>query len=183
MGANMDDGLKDIENQVRDFLKGASSLVILGIGNDIRGDDGLGPYIIEELSRKKEEIQENSDIDSIFDLKDLFLINGGSVPENFTSKIKSYDPSHIILIDASLMNKEPGDIEIVNKENISNVSISTHSMSLAYLIKFLELEKPFEILFIGIEPEIMDLSFELSDKIQKASDDLVEILFSVILDK
>ena len=56
-------------------------------------------------------------------------------------------------------------------------------MSLAYLIKFLELEKPFEILFIGIEPEIMDLSFELSDKIQKASDDLVEILFSVILDK
>ena len=84
---------------------------------------------------------------------------------------------------ASLMNKEPGDIEIVNKENISNVSISTHSMSLAYLIKFLELEKPFEILFIGIEPEIMDLSFELSDKIQKASDDLVEILFSVILDK
>lgn len=179
----MDDGLKDIENQVRDFLKGASSLVILGIGNDIRGDDGLGPYIIEELSRKKEEIQENSDIDSIFDLDCLFLINGGSVPENFTSKIKSYDPSHIILIDASLMNKESGDIEIVNKENISNVSISTHSMSLAYLIKFLELEKPFEILFIGIEPEIMDLSFELSEKIQKASDDLVEILFSVILDK
>ena len=115
MGANMDVGLKDIENQVRDFLKGASSLVILGIGNDIRGDDGLGPYIIEELSRKKEEIQENSDIDSIFDLNCLFLINGGSVPENFTSKIKSYDPSHIILIDASLMNKEPGDIEIVNK--------------------------------------------------------------------
>lgn len=183
MGVNMDDVLKDIENQVRDFLKGASSLVILGIGNDIRGDDGLGPYIIEELSLKKEEIQENSDIDSIFDLKDLFLINGGSVPENFTSKIKSYDPSHIILIDASLMNKEPGDIEIVNKENISNVSISTHSMSLAYLIKFLELEKPFEILFIGIEPELMDLSFELSDTIKKASDNLVEVLFSVILNE
>ena len=185
----MDDDLENIKIQLKDFLKGASSLVILGIGNDIRGDDGLGPYIIEELSNKKEALEDNSDIDSIFDLKDLFLINGGSVPENFTSKIKSYekiksyDPSHIILIDASLMNKEPGDIEIVNKENISNVSISTHSMSLAYLIKFLELEKPFEILFIGIEPEIMDLSFELSDKIQKASDDLVEILFSVILDK
>ncbi len=161
----MDDDLENIKIQLKDFLKGASSLVILGIGNDIRGDDGLGPYIIEELSNKKEALEDNSDIDSIFDLKDLFLINGGSVPE------------------ASLMNKEPGDIEIVNKENISNVSISTHSMSLAYLIKFLELEKPFEILFIGIEPEIMDLSFELSDKIQKASDDLVEILFSVILDK
>lgn len=182
-GVNMDN-LEDIENQLRNFLKEASSLVILGIGNDIRGDDGLGPYIIEELSLKKEEFQEASkEIDALFDLNDLFLINGGSVPENFTSKIKSYDPSHIILIDASLMGREPGDIEIVNKENISNISISTHSMSLAYLIKFLELEKPFEILFIGIEPEIMDLSFELSDTVKKASDDLVEILFSVILNE
>ena len=86
----MDDDLENIKIQLKDFLKGASSLVILGIGNDIRGDDGLGPYIIEELSNKKEALEDNSDIDSIFDLKDLFLINGGSVPENFTSKIKSY---------------------------------------------------------------------------------------------
>lgn len=180
-GANMDDDLKEIESQLRNFLKGASSLVVLGIGNDIRGDDGLGPYIIEELSLKREKLQESSDISSIFDLNELFLINGGSVPENFTSKIKSLDPSHIILIDASLMNKEPGDIEIVDKENISNVSISTHSMSLAYLIKFLELEKPYEILFIGIEPESMELSFELSDTVKKSSDKLIDILFSAIL--
>ena len=177
----MDDDLKEIESQLRNFLKGASSLVVLGIGNDIRGDDGLGPYIIEELSLKREKLQESSDISSIFDLNELFLINGGSVPENFTSKIKSLDPSHIILIDASLMNKEPGDIEIVDKENISNVSISTHSMSLAYLIKFLELEKPYEILFIGIEPESMELSFELSDTVKKSSDKLIDILFSAIL--
>ena len=52
----MDDDLENIKIQLKDFLKGASSLVILGIGNDIRGDDGLGPYIIEELSRKKEEM-------------------------------------------------------------------------------------------------------------------------------
>ena len=180
-GANMDDDLKEIESQLRNFLKGASSLVVLGIGNDIRGDDGLGPYIIEELSLKREKLIESSDISSIFDLNELFLINGGSVPENFTSKIKSLDPSHIILIDASLMNKEPGDIEIVDKENISNVSISTHSMSLAYLIKFLELEKPYEILFIGIEPESMELSFELSDTVKKSSDKLIDILFSAIL--
>ena len=174
----MDDDLKEIESQLRNFLKGASSLVVLGIG---KGDDGLGPYIIEELSLKREKLIESSDISSIFDLNELFLINGGSVPENFTSKIKSLDPSHIILIDASLMNKEPGDIEIVDKENISNVSISTHSMSLAYLIKFLELEKPYEILFIGIEPESMELSFELSDTVKKSSDKLIDILFSAIL--
>ncbi|MBQ3472839.1 MAG: hydrogenase maturation peptidase HycI [Methanobrevibacter sp.] len=115
-------------------------------------------------------------------LNKTFFINGGSVPENFTGLIKKINPSHIILIDASLMNKEAGEINIVNKDNIVDISISTHSMSLAYLIKYLEMEKDYNILFIGIEPEIMDLSFELSPKIKDASDMLIKLLFNKILD-
>jgi hydrogenase 3 maturation protease len=54
-------------------------------------------------------------------------------------------------------------------------------MSLAYLIKYLQLEKEYNILFIGIEPEIMDLSFELSDNVKESSDMLVKLLFDKIL--
>lgn len=49
----MDDDLENIKIQLKDFLKGASSLVILGIGNDIRGDDGLGPYILRNYPIKR----------------------------------------------------------------------------------------------------------------------------------
>ena len=215
------------------FLENCDSLLILGIGNDIRGDDGLGPYIINQLSILKEIILKESfnlDINKNIDEKELknhdddfeffvnvddintgntplgeglgsyiyelnvdvneslierlnktFLIDGGSVPENFTGLIKRCDPSHIILIDASLMKKEPGEINIVNKDNIVDISISTHSMSLSYLIKYLQLEKDYNILFIGIEPEIMDLSFDLSPKIKNSSDMLVKLLFNKIL--
>ncbi|SFL51080.1 hydrogenase 3 maturation protease [Methanobrevibacter olleyae] len=215
------------------FLENCDSLLILGIGNDIRGDDGLGPYIINQLSLLKESILNNPDpanfknnlnqnepnnldknedfFDNVCDintgniplddglnsyicelnvdvneslkkrLNKTFLIDGGSVPENFTGLIKKSNPSHIIIVDASLMNKEAGEINIVNKDNIVDISISTHSMSLAYLIKYLELENEFEILFIGIEPKIMDLSFELSDIVKETSDLLVKLLFSKIL--
>ena len=215
------------------FLENCDSLLILGIGNDIRGDDGLGPYIINQLSILKEyvlnnsksdencqEIDENKVLtqdnefeffDNVIDintgntpldeginsyilklnvdvneslnerLNKTFLVNGGSVPENFTGLIKKCNPSHIILIDASLMNGEAGEINIVNKDNIVDISISTHSMSLSYLIKYLQLEKEYDILFIGIEPEIMDLSFELSPKIKDSSDMLVKLLFDKIL--
>lgn len=215
------------------FLENCDSLIILGIGNDIRGDDGLGPYIINQLSLLKESILNNPDpanfknnlnqnepnnldknedfFDNVCDintgniplddglnsyicelnvdvneslkkrLNKTFLIDGGSVPENFTGLIKKSNPSHIIIVDASLMNKEAGEINIVNKDNIVDISISTHSMSLAYLIKYLELENEFEILFIGIEPKIMDLSFELSDIVKETSDLLVKLLFSKIL--
>ncbi len=223
-----------ISEEIDLFLENSDSLLILGIGNDIRGDDGLGPYIINQLSILKEYILNNSNSEDLdretlenklgyndnefefFDnandintgntpldegldsyinelnvdvdeslierLDSTFLINGGSVPENFTGLIKKCEPSHIILIDASLMNKNPGEINIVDKDNIVDVSISTHSMSLAYLIKYLELEKEYDILFIGIEPEIMDLSFDLSPKIKDSSNMLIKLLFNKILD-
>ena len=222
-----------ISSDIDLFLENCDNLIILGIGNDIRGDDGLGPYIINQLSILKDNVLNNINSEDIgreinkneqnikdneFELFDIvndintgntplddaldsyiaelnvdvdeskvkrlsktFFINGGSVPENFTGLIKKINPSHIILIDASLMNKEAGEINIVNKDNIVDISISTHSMSLAYLIKYLEQEKEYNILFIGIEPEVMDLSFELSPKIKDSSDMLIKLLFDKIL--
>ena len=185
--------LDKISSDIDLFLENCDSLLILGIGNDIRGDDGLGPYIINQLSILIDYILNNSDLNDInreinkneletqdnefefFDnvidintgntplvegldsyinelnvdvneslierMNKTFLINGGSVPENFTGLIRKIDPSHIILIDASLMKRQAGEINIVNKDNIADISISTHSMSLAYLIKYLQMEK------------------------------------------
>ena len=222
-----------ISEEIDLFLENCDSLLILGIGNDIRGDDGLGPYIINQLTLLKYHILKESNLndstqdfnhnelnnkDNEFEFFDnvndintgntplddgivsyfnelnvgvneslvdklnrTFLINGGSVPENFTGLIKKCNPSHIILIDASLMNKEVGEVNLVEKNNIVDISISTHSMSLAYLIKYLQLENEYDILFIGIEPKIMDLSFELSPEIKYSSDELIKILFNKIL--
>lgn len=230
----MSNNFDEISKEINLFLENCDSLLILGIGNDIRGDDGLGPYIINQLSILKDSILNNQNqnglrektnqkelmnqdnefefFDNVYDintgntrldeglnsyfnelnvdvneslverLNNTFLINGGSVPENFTGLIKKCNPSHIILIDASLMNLDAGEINIVNKDNIVDISISTHSMSLSYLIKYLELEKDYNILFIGIEPEIIDLSFELSSKIKNSSDMLIKLLFDKILE-
>lgn len=189
--------MDDVKLKLNDFLKDCSKLLILGIGNDIRGDDGVGPYIINQLYDLKEGLLENDDcsetnlefidLDSMNNLKNstnfknLVLINAGSVPENFTGSIKKENPSHILIIDASLTGKNPGDMSVVLKENIINLSVSTHSMSLSYLIKYLETDSEFNILFIGIEPKIMDLSFDLTDSVKNASDNLINIILESIL--
>lgn len=168
-----------VYNDLKEFLDGYSKLVILGIGNDIRGDDGLGPYIINRLFDLKEDADDND----LNNDSGLYLINAGSVPENFTGSIKKINPSHILIIDASLMNMKPGEINIVSKENIVNLSVSTHSMSLKYLIKYLEscegVNNDFKILFVGIEPESMDLSFDLSDSVKETCDDLIKVLIDL----
>lgn len=182
MGVKMSKISDDVCCDLKEFLDGYSKLVILGIGNDIRGDDGLGPYIINRLCDLKESGDLN-DIDSIGDIDNIYLINAGSVPENFTGSIKKINPSHILIIDASLMNMKPGDINIVSKENIVNLSVSTHSMSLKYLIKYLEscegVNNDFKILFVGIEPKSMDLSFDLSDVVKETCDDLIKVLIEL----
>lgn len=196
--------MDEIRLKLEDFLDDYSKLIILGIGNDIRGDDGLGPYIINRLSNLNEDmlnddILEYTHIDNSINLEDIIyfsnnvlLINGSSVPENFTGPIKKFNPSHIIIIDACLMNRNPGEVNIVSKENIVNVSISTHSMSLAYLIKYLESNlndetlnseknfNDFKMLFIGIEPEIIDLSFNLTESVKESCDNLINIIADLI---
>ena len=169
--------LGQIKAQIIEFIDDFDSLIILGIGNDIRGDDGLGPYIINQLSELNELSMENKENNVS---RNLHLINGGSVPENFTGLIKRIDPSHIIIVDATLMDKQAGKIEIIDKENIKDISVSTHSMSLSYLVRFLEQDIEFEIIFIGIQPEKMDLSFELSETIKESSDDLINVFKEIL---
>ena len=159
-----------------DFLDGFEKLIIVGIGNELKYDDGVGPYIISRLS--KLNLNEN-----------ILLINALTVPENFTGKIRKENPSHIILVDACLMGLSPGDYKIVDKDDFANIGISTHSMSLSYFVKFLNHDN---ILFIGIEPksldlidqdslgvlnaDLMDFNGELTENIQKSADEIIELL-------
>ena len=51
-----------ISSNIDLFLENCDNLLILGIGNDIRGDDGLGPYIINQLSILKKNILNKSNL-------------------------------------------------------------------------------------------------------------------------
>jgi len=113
-------------------------------------------------------------------LSSVVLINSGSAPENFTGLIKKEKPSHLIIIDAVLMDDEPGCMKLVKKENIANVNISTHSFSLNFLIKYLDKFLSMDILFIGIQPLKMDLGNDLSNDVKKSADELISIIFSLL---
>lgn len=155
-----------IKEDLVEFLKAYKKLVIMGIGNDIRGDDGIGPYIVENIKH--------------LESSNVSILNVTTAPENFTGKIRKIDPTHIIIVDAVIMNEGPGKIKIVKKEEVAGVSISTHSMSLSYFVNYLELEKPYNILFIGIEPESMELGQGLSPLVKSSSDEIINIFTEIL---
>ncbi len=140
----------------------------MGIGNEIKGDDGLGPSIAKCLS-KLFHFDEN-----------VTVFDGGTVPENYTGSIRKKNPTHIILIDAVEMKKEPGYIRVVNKEEIANYNISTHAMPVSFLIKYMETTIGSDIILIGIQPKSMEFAEKISKEVEKSIEIVVNTLFELI---
>jgi hydrogenase 3 maturation protease len=132
--------------------------LIMCIGNREGGDDGIGPYIADKL--KKEQ-------------NDGVVLDCGTIPENYTSVVKQYNPKHLIIIDAVDMNLQPGEIRLVPKEKIGKMHISTHGIPLSVLIGYLE-QYIKNISFIGIQPKTM--SGNLTDIVKKSGDELVKLI-------
>jgi hydrogenase 3 maturation protease len=153
---------------LKKFLKGYKKIVILGIGNEIKGDDALGPIMAQKASK-------------LFDKNEnITIFDGGTVPENYTGLIRNENPTHIILVDAVDMKKEPGYIRIVEKEEIANYNISTHAMPLSFLIKYMETTVDAQIILVGIQPKNMELAEKISKEVEKSIEEVLSTFFELI---
>ena len=126
----------------------------------------------EELAINASENIENDD---------LIFIDAKTVPENFTGKIRKESPTHLIIVDACLMGSEPGNMEIVDKDDFANIGLSTHSMSLSFFVKYLEKDTDIGIIFVGIEPESMDWADAPTEKVENTAYEFIDALKGCIL--
>jgi hydrogenase 3 maturation protease len=152
---------------LKKFIKGYKKIAILGIGNEIKGDDAIGPIIAQKTSQ-------------LFDKNEnIAVFDGGTVPENYTGLIRNENPTHIILVDAVDMKKEPGYIRIVKKEEIANYNISTHAMPISFLIKYMETTVDAQIILVGIQPKSMELTEDVSKEVEKSIEKVVNTFFEL----
>jgi hydrogenase 3 maturation protease len=156
---------QNIEDELRDFIRGAKKIAILGIGNDLRSDDGLGLYIIERLS---------------IDDPRVMIENVGSVPEGFARNLAEFGAERVIMVDAADMMKPPGHTELVTKDRIGGINISTHSMPLSFLMMYLEQETGGKTVLIGIQPKSIQFGEGLTPEIQAVVDTIIKTLERVV---
>jgi len=133
--------------------------LVMCIGNRDGGDDAAGPYIADKLK----SLENN----------DFLVIDCGVVPENYTSVVKKHKPRNLIIVDAVEMGLKTGEINIVPKEKIGSMHISTHGIPISVLINYLE-QHIENIIFIGIQPETM--SGNMTSSVKRSSEKIVEII-------
>lgn len=109
----------------------------------------------------------------------LLIIDGGPAPENFSSKIKKFNPELIIFIDAAHMDDPPGTIQWILLESIDGMSASTHSLPLSMLANFLVAELGCDVTVLGIQPAQNEISSDLSVSVQTAVEGILAELKKV----
>lgn len=153
----------DITSDIKNRIKGKTAVV--GIGNILRGDDGLGPKLIESLRGEK--------INAV-------LFDCGTAPENYILPILSTSADTIIFVDAADFGAPPGDIKILDADKISLASFSTHSPSPRLFIDLLKTGRDdLNIFFIAIQPKSAVLGENLSEETRSSVEFLKAILVEI----
>ncbi|MFA5143703.1 MAG: hydrogenase maturation protease [Candidatus Omnitrophota bacterium] len=155
---------QDLKSAIRDKLKG--KIAIAGIGNIIRGDDGLGPKFIEVMRSK-------STMSGLFDC--------GTAPENYIIPILSTSCDTVVLVDAADMGIEAGGIRIFDLEEISNVSFSTHNPSPRLFTDLLKTGKDDLYIFVvSIQPKTTVLGAPISEEVLRGINILADLFLEAL---
>ncbi|HIQ32349.1 MAG TPA: hydrogenase maturation peptidase HycI [Methanothermococcus okinawensis] len=170
---------------LKEHLRDCKKLAVLGIGNPLRGDDGLGVFIVRNVVRHyrdrypEQKLNIDREVNNISNR--VILINCGTVPENFTDILKEERPDKIVIVDCAMMGERPGTVKLIDVEDIGGVGFSTHTLPLNVIVKYLRRYLDSEIFIVGMEPENLDFGVEgLSERIYRRSLEFTEILIDLI---
>lgn len=143
------------EESLSEFLEGCSRILIIGVGNRMRGDDAAGCSAARILRGR------------LKGRGNVLVMDCGGVPENFTLEMKRFQPSHILFIDAVDMGLKPGEARLFDGDELTERSLSTHKQSLKILFSVLREGIPgVKIKLLGIQPKTIDFGAGISYKVR-----------------
>ncbi|MEM2971217.1 MAG: hydrogenase maturation peptidase HycI [Candidatus Bathyarchaeia archaeon] len=155
-----------LKNALKKWLMKHRKLVILGIGNPMKGDDALGIEILKLLKNKMP--------------KNVKLIECQITPENFTGKIRRFKPSHVLIIDATQFGAKVGEAKLFLPNRISCSALSTHTMPLSLLAEIIQKSIGARVMLLGIQPKNVNFGEKISPEIQKAIKETAKIIVEVL---
>jgi hydrogenase maturation protease len=141
-----------------------SKTVVLGLGNLIRSDDGIGLYALTQLEQDRRLPV------------DVRVVEGGTKGLELVPYI--CDACRLLVLDAVDVGTTPGAVtRIIGKEVCSlSGSASVHELALADLLNALRImgQEPEEVVLLGVQPQNTELGTVLSAPVQQALPTLVE---------
>lgn len=148
----------------------SAKIMVMGVGNILLSDEGLGVRFLDELSKKS--LSENVE-----------LLEGGTAGLELVHLIQDVD--FLIIVDAvnaktepgSLFRFKPGDIQIFPEE----YEVSFHQIGIVEVLAMANvLGQAPQTLIFGVQPKSIEWGMEISPEIQALFPRLVELVLQEI---
>ena len=157
----------DIESSLKEWFSGAYRVVIIGIGNPFRRDDFVGVEIVRNLQNRVSS--------------SVYLIEGETIPESFIEPITKFNPTHILLIDAGLLNLNSGSSRLVDPSELANyAAISTHLLPLRIFCDYLAETTDAKVSLLVVQPGDTSFGEGLTPKLREISKKLTDLLLKLL---
>jgi hydrogenase maturation protease len=135
--------------------KTTKELLVLGVGNILLMDEGVGVYAVQDLA--KEEWPDNVE-----------FMDGGTFTQDLFYLFKEY--KYLLILDVVRAGREPGTIYRLTENDLvkdETQSLSLHEIDLLDSLRMADLlgQRP-RLLVIGIEPKTIDWAMEMTEPLK-----------------
>ncbi len=138
----------------------AGALVVITVGNTLRSDDGVGPFIAAAASPRR----------------GMAILNAGETPEDIIEEATAHQPGRVVIIDAADFGGRGGEIRLLPEAAMVSHTLSTHRFPLPAIARILAMDTGAAIHFVGIQPVSTAFGEGLSPQVRKAATELIFLL-------
>jgi len=139
-------------------------VVVVGIGNTVRSDDGAGAAVALRLKADHPDV--------VFD--------AGPAPENYIAPIRRSRPSAVLLVDAADFGGAPGEIRTARSDDVEGLMMGTHAAPLSMFMRVLNAETGADVRLVAVQAANTGfgetLSAEVADAVDSVTRDLGRLL-------
>ncbi len=149
--------------------KTAEKILILGVGNVILGDEGVGIHAVRYL--ETQELPANTE-----------LLDGGTGGFHMLSVMEDYKT--LIMIDATIDSKEEGSISLIEPKFASDFpkAMSSHDIGLKDLVETATLlgHMPKIYLITVTVKDISEVRMTLSENVENSLPEIAKLVKSIL---
>ncbi len=148
-------------------------MIILGIGNVLQKDDGIGVYAATYLQKNYTFSPE------------VEIINGGVEGINLFSVVER--SNKLLILDSLELNDEPGSIYLIPSHELGGHGLNSggaHEIGVLQVLDMLELQgKPLpDATVLGIIPHHITFDMALSDTLTEAFEEYIKVALKFLKD-
>jgi hydrogenase maturation protease len=150
---------------------GGRRVLILGIGNLVMSDDGVGVKVVQRLQREY-----------LFP-ESVEVLDGGTLGLDLLPKLEGID--HLIVVDAVETGQKPGSCVRLAGEELPialETKVSPHQMGLKDLLSVAQLlgQSPAEMVLVGVQPGSIEMDTELTPEVEAVLNTLIDNVLAEI---